>query len=78
MNKTPIPSRNKIVYNDNYCICPYCKNKIQYRDLVAVDLEKYLNELIIYCPICEEPFIPNKTKACDYKYSGHCKEKRKK
>lgn len=78
MNKSPIPSRNKNVIHESYCICPFCNVKQYYSDLQEDDYYYFLNTIIIDCPKCNQEYVPNSTRDITYIYSGHCKTKDKK
>lgn len=78
MNKSPIPSRNKKVIHQNYCICPFCNVKQYYDSLSEDDYYYFLNTIIIDCPKCNQEYVPNSTINIEYKFSGHCKTKDKK
>lgn len=70
MNKTPIPSRNKKVTHDDNYLCPYCGVKIVHAELTEEQTEKASENTVgVYCPSCDEYFIPNVTIDIEYKYS---------
>lgn len=78
MNKSPIPSRNKNVIHESYCICPFCKTKQYYDSLSENDYYYFLNTIIIDCPKCNQEYVPNVSKNIEYVFSGHCRTKDKK
>lgn len=64
-------SRNKKVEHEDYFVCPYCNTKHLKDDLEETDFEAFSdNTIIVFCKHCGWEFVPNKTRAVNYKYTN--------